>query len=127
MQTIHVTREGVTMPIAEMDDQHLINMIKFIGNQIGKLKNAARTPADTIQARLVGARPIDIEAAASAIMELIEKAQPYLIEAYLRNLDEGRVLLCQIYERTGAIPKGDTPLLERRIGMSDLDLEDQEF
>lgn len=105
----HKTREGHVMLIAAMEDSHLINFLRMLFSKVGEVKAAMalidESASTRFANRLYGLKPISPEDGADAIRELLEKAQPYLVEAYLRGLDEPRVLLQQAMDRRAAIPK----------------------
>jgi hypothetical protein len=109
------------MPIASMDDKHLVNMINLIFQKIMQVKQA-RATGDTFKARLYGVEIIDDEVAADLINEMMEKMAPYLAEAYLRGLEEPRVMLQSIYDRKERLAGFDNlpPMLGR--GNVDMDL-----
>lgn len=127
MRLVHITRQGKTMPIASMDDNHLVNLINIYYQKIVQIKNA-RATGDFFKARLYGVEIIDDETAADIINEAMEKLAPYIAEAYLRGLEGPRVMLQTIFDRTGRLEGFDNlpPQLGRGVvdELIDLDLED---
>jgi hypothetical protein len=98
MKIVHRTRDGKEMPIASMDDQHLVNMINMVYQRAVIIKNS-RKSTDPFKAALYGMRTISDEDAANIINEMLEDMAPYFIEAYLRNLSEPRTMLITLFDR----------------------------
>jgi hypothetical protein len=89
---MHVTREGKRMAIAEMKNSHLINMIKLVLSKAIEVKGMADAAQNQTVSRytqrLYGVKTVSPEEAADLTKLIIEKADPYLLEAYLRGLQE---------------------------------------
>jgi hypothetical protein len=100
----HTQRDGKTLLIAQMDDDHLNNMIQLVLRKIEEVQSL-REPAqvDPYEQRLYGLKTITPEDAADAVRELIQKLYPYLAEAYLRGLEGPRIKLIEVLGRDKAI------------------------
>ena len=108
MFEIHRTRDGEEMMIAQMSDDHLIKVIKLLCSRIAtcvKILNGVNIKGGALIAAL---RPeFSQEAmkkqATLLIRDLDEKIKPYVIEAYLRNLNISEFLQ-EAYQRKAKIP-----------------------
>ena len=111
MFKVHRTRDGQHIPVAAMDDNHLINTIRLFFNKISEIKAAmaaldtAPTASTRFTSRLYNVKTINPEDAADAFRDAIEAATPYLLEAYLRGLKEPQQWLQDAFGRTTAIPR----------------------
>lgn len=91
----HTTREGQTMPIAAMDDEHLINTINFFAkagisateNITQEIKQSRRSKA------LYGDRQLNDNQYKEIITRTVLKLGPYVIEATIRGLDIRETLI----------------------------------
>ena len=120
MKKIHETRDGKKMPIASMQDDHLVNMCNIFFQRAFTLKNASKNQDDRFSARLYGVRVVNSEDAADLINEILDIAAPYFLEAYLRGLEDPRVMLETIYDRKTRLEGFDNTalMLKGNIGIS---------
>ena len=127
LKKIHRTRDGKELPIASMDDTHLVNMLNIVYQKVMIIKNS-RSAGDPFKARLYGMRKIDDEQAADMISEALQELAPYFIEAYLRNLPEPRAMLMAIYDRDKRLEGFDDmpALISGNVIDFDSDLEDRD-
>lgn len=104
----HFTRDGNQMLIAEMDDNHLQNLVKLKIAQLGKLQGqmAENPKMSEFQARLYGVETVDVEKAARESRRIIEGLYPYLAELYLRNLTDLVAPLRRVVGRSGQLVTG---------------------
>lgn len=121
MKIVHRTRDGKEMPIAAMDDQHLVNMINMVYQKAIVIKNS-RSAGDPFKTRLYGVRKISDEDAADIINEMLEDMAPYFIEAYLRNLPEPRAMLMTLFDRAERL-EGFDNLPALGSGVADLSID----
>jgi hypothetical protein len=105
------------MLVAEMTDQHLANMVRVILKAISEVKAAmnASKGSTRFEAALYKRLSISPEKAAEAVGSLMEKAEPYLAEAYLRGMTELRDEVVIAYGRDQAVPR-EARLLPRSGG-----------
>jgi hypothetical protein len=99
---VHKTREGRQIPIASMEPDHLTNTCNMAFKLCIEARKAAAAGTDTLDSRLAGVRPMDVDEAVSVIERTMEEFHPYFLEAYLRGLDGPRKMLQAIYNRTEA-------------------------
>jgi len=107
----HTTRDGDTMPIATMDDDHLNNMIAIFHKQVMAIRSTLSVKSNELDAAIYGVRVISHTEAGRMIAAIIDEASPYLVEAYLRNLEGPRLMLCEMYARTTPLPNLSLPAL----------------
>jgi hypothetical protein len=109
----HRTKDGTTMLIAQMDDQHLINMINSMLRKVQEAQRASQNmdKATAFQRRLYNLPEVTEEEVADVTRAVIQGLYPYLAEAYLRDLPGPRLALVEILGRSDAIAMG-VPLLE---------------
>jgi hypothetical protein len=112
MLEIHRTREGDTMLIAQMSDEHLTNMISMVIRKARQVKEMADSAENinAYHAKLYGVRRVTQEDAAQATREALQKLYPYLAEAYLRDLAGPRTELAAFLGRDAQI-ETNVPLL----------------
>ena len=112
MNKIHKTREGETMFVSEMDDNHLENYIVLSLKAIEKIKNGLRVEQseDAFQSALcAGSSIYDKEKLTDLLGDLTENLYPYLAEIALRGIDMSE-LLQNVFERNQ----------KKETGLSDL-------
>jgi hypothetical protein len=108
---LHRTREGEEFPIASMLDDHLTNMIAIFHKQVMAIRSTLGANTNQLEAALYGVRVISHVEAGRMIAAIIDEAAPYLVEAYLRNLEGPRLMLCEMYARTAPLPNLNLPAL----------------
>ncbi len=95
MNMIHTDKEGNRMLIAEMNDKHLVNTINFQIRRLKSLRNAS-TIGDKVSKFdqvLYGIDDLDEGRAAHHFKDQLVCLSPYIIEAYVRGLDESAIAL----------------------------------
>lgn len=104
----HYTREGNKMLIAEMDDNHLQNLVKLKIAQLGKLQSqmSENPTMSEFQSRLYGVETVDVKAAARESRNIIKSLYPYLAELYLRGLTDLIEPLRKVIGRNGQLVVG---------------------
>lgn len=123
MLEYHTTTQGKTMLIAQMDDEHLTNMVLLFLNRALELQEAASESNGNVneyQRHLYGIETIDAETAAKATRSALFKLYPYLSELFFRDLGVGarvREMLQELMGRSGKLEL-NTPLLEPRVDLS---------
>lgn len=109
MNKRHITAEGVTMFISQMDDTHLQNYILLVLRGIEKAKVQLRAevlPKDKFsQALYSDDEGYSEDELSEMISELTQKLYPYLAEIALRGIDMS-VKLQEVFERKGSLQKG---------------------
>ena len=109
MNKRHITADGITMFISQMDDTHLKNYILLVLRGIEKAKvqlRAEEIPKDKFsQALFSDDEGYSEEELSEMISGLTEKLYPYLAETALRGLDMSEKLQ-EVFERNGSIEKG---------------------
>lgn len=105
MNQYHTTAEGKRMLISQMESDHLENYIKMRLAQVLELEKRATAEQAGFKAQLAGAEPIDIRKAVRASQSLLNDLQPYLVEAYIRDLKAPREQIQMVVGRTDAIPQ----------------------
>jgi len=111
MRKIHVTKDGASMPIPSMGDDHLTNMCNLFAKKMTELKSIATGATDKFTSRLYGIRTVSPEDAADAINMILEQAAPYFMEAYLRGLEGPRNMLRDVYGRSIRLEGFDNTIL----------------
>lgn len=113
----HRTRDGTTMLIAQMDDEHLCNTIYCLLRKVQEAQMAAQNidTATKFQRRLYNLPEVSEEEVADMTRAVIQGLYPYLAEAYLRGLEGPRLVLVEVLGRKDAVSMG-VPLLEAAIG-----------
>ncbi len=81
----HRDANGNEIPIAAMDDTHLINTVKLRCRQITQALASCATISDPAQAALYGIKARSPEEAGSEARKIAVKLYPYLSEALLRG------------------------------------------
>lgn len=105
----HRTKDGINMPIATMTNEHLLNLIRSRLGRVGEIRAALQRSPDAVsteervQASMYKIRVLTPEEAADHIRGLVDELMPYLLEAYLRNMPEPRLLLIQAIGRDAAL------------------------
>lgn len=113
--TMHRTTEGVELPIAEMTDSHLLNVLKLVGSKIGRLKYELEHPVtemSNIQRAMLLAQgralpePANVDNTALSLGSGITKAQPYVLEGLLRPGIQAEVIALwqEMIGRTEKLP-----------------------
>lgn len=100
----HKPANGAPMPIAAMDDNHLLNMIALIADKMARAR-AAMTATDTLneyERALYGVQPYSAAQVAEVVREGMGVLMPYVFEAALRGLNVAPDLQAAI-GRTGAL------------------------
>ncbi len=112
MLEIHGTRDGQFLLIAQMDNDHLCNMISWAIRKAKEIKARADYAGglDAYQQKLYGVQQVSQEDAAEATRMALQKLYPYLAEAFLRGLEGPRRELVDFLGREAALT-GDIPLL----------------
>lgn len=117
MLETHVTNEGRTLLIAQMDDNHLRNMIRLVLRAIKEVKAKSESAdMDPYSAALYGIRSVDPQEAAEMNRAAICKLYPYLAEAFLRGMDDLRDEVVSVIGRDSALP-GGTPSIPAKTGL----------
>ncbi len=91
MYDIHTTREGKQMMISQMEDRHLLNLIKLELNQITLMLDASSSKLQLTPAQQILYNLQSDEIAKRAREEVPRKVRhlyPYIAEAMLRGLTE---------------------------------------
>lgn len=104
MNVIHRTREGTRMLVSQMTDDHLVNTITLICNQITEARAQldANIGITAFKAAIYRINPKTIsEQAKQALPGLIRSLYPYVTEATLRGLSI-TPLLQQTFDRKTA-------------------------
>lgn len=129
----HVTREGKTMLIAQMDDKHLHNYLKLMLGKVNGVQSIRQGEEITDYHRKLYDLPkVDDESVADMVREALTRLYPYIAEAFLRGGDQFndiRDLLQQILGRSEAVPKFQgVPQLQSVNGFEDVpeELEEDE-
>lgn len=118
----HTTKDKKTMLIAQMDDQHLTNMIALILRQVGEIRGLTNDHLSDYERTLYDIPKVSEEEVAMATRLALQKLYPYLAEAYLRGLEGPRKMLVETLGREAAVPYfhvASFPELSRRSGAWD--------
>jgi hypothetical protein len=83
----HITKEGVVMNIAEMEDTHLVNTISMIIRTLGQAKNVIETPKTKAFESVLYDEKLDTKKAERIIKSHEIKLGVYILEANVRTLD----------------------------------------
>lgn len=112
LRTTHIKKDGQQMLIAEMDDSHLLNMIRMLSRGILDIKSGIDryyklSPINRVMFFNDNDDGISIEDAQEEIENRVYHLQPYLFEAWFRPQLRETVgeLMCQLFERDGSIEK----------------------
>lgn len=122
----HITRNGESMLVVEMNDSHLFNTIQLMCNQIKDIR-ASVDPGDstmsTLDQELYQVKPIDAAEAARRIKDKAEALYPYLAEAWLRPaiIQGVQVVVQDAFGRIGGIKRATRLVLSS--GNSEFDPE----
>lgn len=104
----HRTAEEREMSLAQMTDTHLVNTIKAYFKPIIEAKFLAnlqkKDQADPLLAALYDIPELDVKALANKLVRTMYFVQPYLTEAYLRGLEEPRLIMIEALGRSEAFP-----------------------
>lgn len=84
---IHTDAEGKTYLIAEMSDNHLLNMLKLLVRGTSKFKAHTERIGNEFQSGIYGVKIIDPYEAGENVRTIIYKAEPYVMEAVARGLE----------------------------------------
>lgn len=125
MLETHVTSDGRSVLIAQMNDDHLRNMIRLILKAVREIRAKSEgNDLNPYHAALYGIRNIDPQEAARINREAIRKLYPYLAEAFLRGLDDLRDEVAEAIGRDSALPGGLPSIASRssRVVVDDEDL-----
>lgn len=85
MLEMHRDANGNELPIAAMDDRHLVNTVKMKCRTITQILSSCATITDPAQAALYGIKARSPEAAGEDARKVCVKLYPYLSEALLRG------------------------------------------
>lgn len=103
---LHVTKSNQGIALHELDEEHLLNIIKWYLNPLLQLTNPIKAPvvADEEVQQVLNILHHNNEhhtpqSKARKIKQNVVLASPYIIEAFLRGLTEPRELLAEILHR----------------------------
>jgi hypothetical protein len=100
----HKTKDGRTILIAQMSDEHLNNFIALVLRKVEKAQQAKQQGVTAYHRRLYNLPKIDEESIAEVTREALQRLYPYFAEAYLRDLEDPRKMLTDILGREEAVP-----------------------
>jgi len=94
MNLKHKTKEGITMLIAEMEDNHLLSTINLFCNNIATFINVLDNPKELKKSQqvLYGAEVMSEGEASNKLVSLTDKLLPYVFEASIRGLNVADML-----------------------------------
>lgn len=94
MNLKHKTKEGVTMLIAEMGDEHLLSTIAIFCNNIGTFREILDNPKELKKSEkiLYGSDNMSEGEAGSKLLSLTDKLTSYVFEAAIRGLNVSGML-----------------------------------
>ncbi len=101
MNNIHITKDGKKMLISQMENNHLLNTIKFYLNKIESAKKylESKINMNNFKSALYGINNEQVSKKAKESIPIItNKLLPYIFEAALRGVDITE-LLQNVYER----------------------------
>lgn len=110
---IHMTRDGKPTWISAMDDDHLINTIRFFCRPLkeisGKLDD--KVPERSTRAQHMYGTPekVNPKQYQKAVVGTQCRIAPYVIEAVIRGLPAVRDILTEAFGRTGIDTEAPTP------------------
>jgi hypothetical protein len=102
----HTTRDGQMMLIAQMDNEHLLNLINFRLSRAEAAMHAVEESATicAIDRKLYALPEITGERAAQIVRREIGALYPYISECWLRGVDTYRERFQQLLGREGQLP-----------------------
>lgn len=89
MNLKHKTKEGVTILIAEMGDEHLLSTIAIFCNNINTFREILDNPKEMKKSEkvLYGSEAMSDGEAANRLLSLTDKLTSYVFEAAIRGLN----------------------------------------
>ncbi|MHA2086557.1 MAG: hypothetical protein ACXABD_22685 [Candidatus Thorarchaeota archaeon] len=116
----HIKRDGSTVLVAQLSDDHLNNFINLVLKQVMVAQGAKQEGVTEYHRRLYNLPTI-----ADLTREALTRLYPYLSEAYLRGLEGPRKLLIKVLGREDAVPNySGVPQLPGRLPVNLGDLDD---
>lgn len=94
MNLKHKTKEGITMLIAEMGDEHLLSTINIFCNNINTFREVLDNPKELKKSEkiLYGSDTMSEGEAGSKLLSLTDKLTSYVFEAAVRGLNISNML-----------------------------------
>jgi hypothetical protein len=121
----HIKRDGSTVLVAQLSDDHLNNFINLVLKQVMVAQGAKQEGVTEYHRRLYNLPTIDEGTIADLTREALTRLYPYLSEAYLRGLEGPRKLLIKVLGREDAVPNySGVPQLPGRLPVNLGDLDD---